>query len=156
TTSESWLSRLMEAVKSVVIGLLLFVGSFPLLWWNDGGAGQTYKSLQQGGAADVSLENDEVDGGEDSKRVNVVGKAITGTTLRDREFGIAVNALQLRRRAEMYQWVESVKTEKKKKVGGGEETTKTYTYTKEWKGEAIDSSRFQEPRGHGNPGGMLI
>ncbi|HEY2737955.1 MAG TPA: TMEM43 family protein, partial [Thermoanaerobaculia bacterium] len=42
--------------------------------------------------------------------------------------------------------------ETRKKLGGGTETTKTYTYTKEWAAEPIDSSRFQRAEGHENPG----
>ena len=40
-------------------------------------------------------------------------------------------------------------------MGGGETTTKTYTYTKEWSDTAIDSSKFKQPGGHANPGMTL-
>jgi hypothetical protein len=32
TTSQGWLSRLMESIKSVLLGLVLFVLAFPLLF----------------------------------------------------------------------------------------------------------------------------
>jgi hypothetical protein len=56
----------------------------------------------------------------------------------------------------MYQWVEEKKSETRKKLGGGEETVTTYDYKKEWKGEPIDSSSFQETAGHDNPGAFPI
>jgi len=52
----------------------------------------------------------------------------------------------------MFQWVENVKTETKDKVGGGSETTKSYSYSKEWHGSPVDSSKFQREEGHQKPG----
>jgi len=156
TTTQGWGSRLMESIKGVAIGLLLFVVSFPLLWWNEGRAVQTFKSLAEGAKAVISVPADKVEPQHEGKLVHVSGKAVTDETLTDPEFGISANALHLARQAEMYQWVESVKTETKKKVGGGEETTKTYSYHREWKSELVDSSKFKEPRDHENPRSMAI
>ncbi|MDO4366637.1 MAG: TMEM43 family protein, partial [bacterium] len=44
-------------------------------------------------------------------------------------------------------------TEEKKNAGGSVTTTKTYTYSKVWSGQAIDSSEFKES-GHDNPGAL--
>src|SRR4051812_752026 len=47
-SSQSWGSRLLESIKSVLIGLVLFVVAFPLLFWNEGRAVHTAKCLAEG------------------------------------------------------------------------------------------------------------
>jgi hypothetical protein len=48
TTRESWLSRLGKAPAGLVIGLVMVVAAFPLLWWNEGRAVHRARSLQEG------------------------------------------------------------------------------------------------------------
>ena len=79
------------------------------------------------------------------------GRASTEDVLADSEFGVSRKAIRLERRVEMYQWGEDSRSEKKKKLGGGEETVTTYSYEKKWSSSLIDSSRFHEPAGHENP-----
>jgi len=71
--------------------------------------------------------------------------------LSDPDFGIAAQGLRLSRTAEMYQWKEESKSETEKKLGGGEETVTTYSYSKVWDDSQIDSSDFKKPDGHQNP-----
>jgi hypothetical protein len=52
----------------------------------------------------------------------------------------------------MYQWIEEEKSETRKKLGGGEETVTTYEYKKDWSSSPVDSSSFQVPAEHENPG----
>jgi len=59
--------------------------------------------------------------------------------------------VRLQRRVEMFQWVESSKSETKQKLGGGEETVTTYSYAKQWKDSLENSAAFQQPAGHENP-----
>src|SRR5207245_2956185 len=59
--------------------------------------------------------------------------------------------LRLSRSVEMYQWKEQTKSETTKKLGGGEETVTTYSYSKVWDDSQIDSSDFKKPDGHQNP-----
>jgi hypothetical protein len=156
SSSTSWFSRLAESIKGVLVGLVLFVLAIPLLWWNEGRAVQTFKSLTEGAGAVVSVQADKVDAANEGKLVHMSGKATTTATVTDPLFGVSANALRLERKAEMYQWKESTKTEKKKKLGGGEETITTYTYSKEWDDSLIKSSEFKEPKGHTNPAAMPV
>ncbi|MCC6806698.1 MAG: TMEM43 family protein [Deltaproteobacteria bacterium] len=145
----------MESIKAVLVGAFLFLVSIPLLWWNEGRAVQTYNSLNEGSGAVVSVPNDKVDAANDGKLVHVTGKAVTTQTLTDPDFGVsAQGALRMSRNVQMYQWVQTEKSEKKKKLGGGEETITTYSYSKDWKSDVVDSSKFKEPRGHQNPAAM--
>lgn len=150
-TSESWFARIGNAIKGVLIGGLLFLVSFPLLFWNEGRAVQTAKSLNEGAKSVVEASADNVDAANEGKFVHLTGEAVTNDTLTDSDFGVSVNAIRLTRDVEMYQWVEDVQTEKKKKLGGSEETVKTYHYQKEWSSYLNDSSNFKDQSGHMNP-----
>ncbi len=152
TSRESWGSRLLGSIKSVLFGLVLFVASFPLLFWNEGRAVRRSQSLKEGVGAVVSVPSDAVNTANEGKLVHVSGAVDTGAPLVDEEFNVQAKALKLVRNVEMYQWKEDEKSETKKKLGGGTETVKTYDYRKDWSDEAIDSSRFQKPEGHENPG----
>ena len=150
-SSTSWFGRIGNAFKGVVIGLVLFVIAFPLLWWNEGRAIRTYKSLKEGAGAVVSVAADLVDPANEGKLVHTSGRAETLETIADAGFAVSAPALKLRRQVEMYQWVEKKSSETRKKLGGGEETVTTYRYEKKWGDDLVDSARFEEPQGHRNP-----
>lgn len=152
-TSQSWFSRIGGAIKGVLVGLLLVVIAFPLLFWNEGRAVHRYKTLKEGAGQVISVPADKVDAANAGKLIHVTGRAETEAILSDPEFGVSVNAIHLKRNVEMYQWKENVSTKEKTKVGGGTETTKTYTYEKVWSDDLIDSGGFKES-GHVNPGSM--
>jgi hypothetical protein len=154
TTTKGWGSRLMDSIKGVAIGGLLFLLSFPLLWWNEGRAVQTYKSLKEGRGAVVDVDAASVAPANENRLVHVSGLATTDETLADPQLGIQLQGIRLVRNVEMYQWVEQQKSEKKKKLGGGEETVTTYSYSKAWKSDVVDSSSFKRQENHENPGAM--
>ncbi len=52
---ESWFGRLRDSCMGIVFGLLFFVVGFPLLFWNEGRAVQTFKTLQEGAGSVVSI-----------------------------------------------------------------------------------------------------
>lgn len=155
TTSKSWFSRIIESIKSVLVGLILFVVSFPILFWNEGRAVKTARSLEEGAGAVVTVAADSVNPGNEGKLVHLSGPVTTDGALLDDAFGVEAQGIKLLRNVEMYQWVEEEKSETRKKLGGGEETVTTYSYKKEWKGEPVDSSSFKEA-GHDNPGAFPI
>lgn len=138
------------------MGIVLFFGSFPLLVWNEGRAIARTKTLQIGAKEVVSIESAPVDPANNGKLVHVTGDASVEETLTDPDFGISATAIKLQRFVEMYQWTEEKETETEKKLGGGEETVTTYSYKKAWSSSAVDSSEFQQPDGHENPGGFPV
>jgi hypothetical protein len=95
-----------------------------------------------------------VDSANEEKLVHLSGTATTDETLADSAFGVSATALRLSRNVEMYQWVEKVETKKTKKAGGKEETTKTYSYVKQWQEGLVSSGDFRKPEGHENPASM--
>ena len=150
-THESWFSRIGSAIKGILVGLILFVMAFPLLFWNEGRAVKTYKTLKEGAGIVVSIISDNIDATNNEKLVHVTGKGDTNAILVDPIFDVSVNALKLERVVEMYQWEEVLESDTKKKLGGGTETVETYTYTKIWSEQTISSTTFQKPTGHQNP-----
>ena len=128
--------------------------SFPLLFWNEGRAVKTYKTLSEGGKVAVTVPSDRVDPAHDGKLVHLSGKADADATLADPLFAVSAKALKLQRGIEMYQWKESKSSTTRKKFGGGSETVTTYDYSKVWSGQPIDSSTFKEATNHQNPGSM--
>lgn len=155
TSSQSWFSRIIGSIKSVLVGLALFIISFPVLFWNEGRAVQTARSLEEGSGAVVSVPADSVDAANEGKLVHVTGP-VSQQPLTDPDLGVQAEGVKLVRNVEMFQWKEEEKSEKKKKLGGSEETVTTYTYEKAWSSDAIDSSSFQEASGHENPGAFPV
>jgi hypothetical protein len=151
TTEQSWFSRLFNSIKSVLFGLVLFVVAFPLLFWNEGRAVRTARSLDEGASSVVSVPADQVNAANEGKLVYVTGQATTTETLSDPEFHVSAPAIKLERRVEMYQWKEAKKSETRNKLGGGTETVTTYSYAKVWSQPLIDSGAFKDPSGHQNP-----
>jgi hypothetical protein len=149
-TGQSWFSRLFDSIKSVLLGIVLFVVAFPVLFWNEGRAVRTAKSLAEGASAVVSVPADTVNAANEGKLVHMTGDATTAETLSDPEFGVSAPAIKLKRRVEMYQWEEQKKSQSKTKLGGGTETVTTYTYRQAWSPSLIDSSSFKHSEGHEN------
>jgi hypothetical protein len=151
---QSWGSRLGASIKGVLFGLVLFFGSFVLLWWNEGRAVRDYQTLNEVKNATVAVSSTTLQAANEGNPVHASGKAETQDELRDPLFQIAEIAIHLRRQVEMYQWEEREERETRKKMGGGTETVIRYDYAKKWSDRLIDSSRFQESGKHENPSQM--
>ncbi len=156
TSGQSWFSRLGGSIKSVLFGLVMFVAAFPVLFWNESRSVRTAKSLSEGLGAVVSVSADSVSAGNDGKLIHVAGPVDTGGEISDPDWNVHAKAIKLIRKVEMYQWKEEEKSETKKKLGGGTETVRTYTYSQEWSNDPIDSSQFEQPEGHENPSGFPV
>ena len=154
TSSQGWLSRLGGAIKGIFVGMIMVIAAFPLLFWNEGRAVKTAKSLDEGAGAVVTTLSEKVDPAKEGKLVHITGRAKSTETLSDPVFGVSANAIALKRKVEMYQWKESSKSETKNKLGGGTETVTTYTYAKEWSESLQDSSKFKNKQGHNNPASL--
>ena len=154
TTNASWGSRLVNSIKSVFFGFVLFVVAFPLLFWNEGRAVQTARSLEEGAGVVASVSADAVDPSNAGRLIHVNGTAKIEDILRDDKFGVSENAVRLTRSVEMYQWVENESSTSETKLGGSEETRTTYTYVQEWSSSRVDSASFQIVEGHQKPTAM--
>ncbi len=153
---EPWVQRLGGALKGVLVGGLLFLLGVPLLWWNEGRAVTTARSLAEGAAAVRSVAADLVDAANDGRLVHLSGVASPHGQVVDPQFGIAVDAIRLRRTVEMYQWREDSRSEERTRAGGGTERVTTTSYSTVWSSSLVDSSDFKSPVEHRNPGAFPV
>jgi uncharacterized membrane protein YecN with MAPEG domain len=155
-TSQSWFSRLGESIKSVGVGLIIFIAAFPVLWKNEGCAVKIAQGLTEGAGAVISLPAPKVDTANNGKLVHFTGDATTSDILSDPTMGISENAIRLVRTVQMYQWKEVTSSKTEKKLGGGTETRTEYRYEKGWSESVINSNNFKVQAGHTNPAAMEI
>ena len=146
TTQTSWGSRLGGAFKGIVTGIVLVVVGTVLLYWNEGRTVKTGGAINEARSVAVRAEDiSRADPALAGKVIYATGRADTQDVLTDPIFGVSAPAINISRRVEYYQWQEHSRQEKRKKLGGGEETVTTYTYTREWVGGPIDSGAFRDP-----------
>jgi hypothetical protein len=153
-SEQSWFGRLAGAIKGIVFGFIIFIVAFPVIFWNEGRAVKTYRTLKEGARVVVPIAEDRVDPANEGKLVHLTGMTATKDILEDGEFGIAANAIKLKRTVQMYQWKENKSTEERKKLGGGTTSETTYSYQKVWSDNIIDSSHFKRPQEYVNPTNM--
>jgi hypothetical protein len=150
-TTQSWGSKIAGGLIGLVLGPVLVVGACGALFWNEGRAVQTARSLTEGAAIVVDVPPSPVSLANQGLLVHVTGEMKAVTKLADADFAVTANAVRLIRDVAMYQWQEESKSETRKTAGGGEETVTTYTYRREWSGRPIDSTKFKQPGLHENP-----
>ena len=156
-TTTSYGGRLKNALSGVGMGFLMLIAGTVLLFWNEGRTVKTTKMLKEAQGVCVELPGIEaVDAEYNGKMIHASGFAATEDILTDGQFDISVNAIKLSRYAEYYQWVEHEQSETKDKVGGGQETITTYTYSKEWVSSPQNSSSFEDPAYRGIDNDVLL
>lgn len=146
TTRRGWGSRLISSIGGIFFGILLFFGSFIVLWTNEGRTDMS-RIAAQSTAVSASSINPATDG----ELIAASGRLASDETLGDPGYLAAGPYIHLERQVEMYAWVERSRSVTQRDIGGGETTTTEYTYERSWTANPPDSSRFQEPSGHFNP-----
>ncbi len=136
----------MEVGRGLILGILMVLGSVPLLYWNEG---RTIKSQVAFGEEATSFhsvtDSSQVNPANDGKLVHVTGRPTTEEVLSDAEFGMSAQAIRLKRQAEIYQWMEF-----------GTSTTdpdapRPLQYFKVWRLRPWPSDHFWYREGHQNP-----
>ena len=149
TNKISFGQNIKNSLSGMILGLILFVASFIVLWINEGhNVAQIYKANYMAKNA-VEISAESINRENDNKLIQVSGKAITDVTLTDGLITVP-NAFVLKRDVEMYQWDEDVETQTQDELGGGTTETKTYSYKKVWSSNQINSDNFKKP-GYNNP-----
>ena len=139
-------TRVGNSFKAIGTGFILFCIGTALLWWNEGRTVKTEKMLEEVGGAYVEMENpNKKDASLDGELICGSALATTEDSLSDKQFGVGAKAIALHRRVEYYQWVEESNESSEDKLGGKEVTTTTYTYSKKWVSQPIESSNFKDP-----------
>ena len=134
-------------VLSILIGGILLPLALALLWKNERRlvAVAEFVAKAQAELRPVTLEK-PLDENEFSL-VSGSGETENRQPIDDLEFGASVeNSYRLIRKVEMYQWVETVTTEKQ-----GEETRTVFNYHQEWVGYPVNAIEFHDYHDHWNP-----
>lgn len=145
TETTGFLGNMGKSIMAVPIGILLFFLSFVVFWKTEGRTdwSKVAKSSVEVPAATAS--------GQDGNFVSITGPLTATEKLGDPEFLAPGDWIKLYRSPQMYAWVETVKSDSKKKVGGKTKTTKTYTYDTKWTTSPKSASDFKVTAGHENP-----
>ena len=151
TEHTSWFERIKNALVGILVGLVLIPASIVGIFWNEGRAVTTSRSLKEGAGLVVSVDAAKVDPANQGKLVHVAGPAAAAAKLKDPDLAVSAEALRLVRVVEMYQWKERRETETKTNVGGSETKVTRYYYDKVWAEGRNNSSSFKQPSGHENP-----
>ncbi len=126
-------SRIGSSFGGILIGLLLFVASFVVLFWNEGRT-----DLSVIARTSTPIASEEVSAEAHGQFVSTTGDVLTEEVFGDELFLKPGNYLSMQRRAEMYAWVEKTSTNTETNLGGSQ-----------------DSSKFRYPEDHTNPGMMF-
>ena len=155
TTNTSWFSRLGGAIKGVLVGFALILGSIILLSWNEGRSIQSIRTNNEGAKVVLPVAADRVDPANEGKLIHLSAPAVAEGQRVDDQLGVTADGLLLARSVEYFQWVEKSQSETRTKLGGGQETVTTYSYATEWTNTPQDSSSFNQQQGHQNPAATL-
>lgn len=142
--SPGCFARVKDSIAKLGIGIVMILISFPLLFWNEGRAVKRAEDLEFGRGAVESVDASKV-ADKDGALVHVSGDLTVTSPAKDPKFGVAEDAVALKRTVEMYQWEE--KTDKEKR---GDKTVTTYRYIETWSDREINSGSFQKS-GYDNP-----
>ncbi|XP_023176300.2 transmembrane protein 43 homolog [Drosophila hydei] len=134
-------------------GLGLFVAGSVVLYWNEGRAVHTMLALDEAYADIYSMQftEEEQEMSFENRIVHLSGPIICGEPLTEPDYNIQLMAVKLRRRVQMYQWVEETVEHNFGETVGTESDTRSYYYTREWRDKIVESRHFYNPHGHTNP-----
>jgi len=139
-----------NALCGACVGLLLVVGSLPLLAWNEHGSVAQEAALAELRAA---VAEPGYTGAAGALRAELAGRAVhaagplrVDAPAADAAFGVAPpRALRVRRLPEVWRTEERPHTTTRRTAGGGEESVTTFSYETLWAPTLADSSRFRDP-----------
>jgi hypothetical protein len=147
TTRTSWGSKIVGSIKGIFTGIILFIVSFGVLYWNEGRID----------VSDIAKNSVEIEANEISAEADGEFVSLTGTLSSEEQLGDGLylkpgDYLAVSRSVEVYSWEEHTETTTEKNLGGSETHETTYTYTKDWTSTPSATSSFEYPEDHENVG----
>lgn len=143
-SSMSVSDQLKKSWFTAIFSSILFAIGMCLLFWNEGKAVKVAHSLDEALNNVVIFSNPaDFDNEYEGRLVYVSGLIEVLEPLTEPDYGIIVDSIKLKRRVQMFQWIE-IKEER-------DNYPDDYYYTTEWKDKLIDSDRFYIRFGHENP-----
>ena len=151
TRTVGYGSRLKNSLTGIPMGFLLFIAGTCLLFWNEGRTVKMVQTIEQAEKEYMELGDvNTINAAAEGKLTHSSGTASTDDMLTDDLFpDVSGNYMRLERKAEYYQYVEQKHEQRRDKLGGGEEIITTYTYSRKWVNEPVNSSDFHDPQYRG-------
>lgn len=132
-----------------VVGLLLFVVSLPLLWWNHG-------RVDLGKLARTAVSATAPSRDLDEHLVAVSGSLCCAAPVGDPPYLAPGDYLAVDRVVEVWSWRETSETRSRQRSDGTTETYRADVYERVWATDPQVSAGFRQPAGHGNPSMPLV
>ncbi|MCU0606453.1 MAG: TMEM43 family protein [Candidatus Edwardsbacteria bacterium] len=145
-SKTGWGGNIKNALVGALIGILLFFGSFIVLWQNEGRT-----NMAKVAAKTTAVPAERAEPASDGRAVSLTGALTAAEPLGDPKFLKPGPYIALERRVEMFAWVEEKETKEKQNTGGSTTRETTYRYKQDWTGDPGDSRDFKHPEGHANP-----
>ncbi|XP_047035160.1 transmembrane protein 43 homolog [Helicoverpa zea] len=138
------------------LSLILFCGVTYFLLWAENQTIQSNLMLEELVSAAESID---VHTGDEAARyegrvVHIVGPLRILEPISEPDYNIQVQAVKLRKRVQMYQWIEETTEQENFLSEPADESRKTYWYHKDWRDYVVESSLFYIRPGHHNPPSM--
>ena len=147
----------MNILKSALFGLVLVIGACILLFWAEGRAVKTARSLEEGKGLVAEVDAAKIDAGNDGKLVHITGDAVPQDVPGDLRLGVeAKGAVSLTRLVEMLQWKEISKEMERTASDGSKTKSTVYDYNTVWSSTPIESSKFKTAAAPNNPPMPLV
>ena len=145
-THHSLGGNIFRSIKSFFVGIILLVISFPILWWNEG-------RLDVSTIAKTAtvITPDGAGGKGEGSLIAVTAGLATDDTSADPDFLKPATHIAIKRKSEMFAWVEKKESHERQNLGGSSDTVTTYTYETKWTDDPQKSQDFADPEEHTNP-----
>jgi hypothetical protein len=137
--------NLIESIKGVLIGIVMFIGAFPILYMNEG-----CTDMSEVAKTAIVVKADSPGSSGEGKLVSATADLKVDEAVGDPEMLAPGQYVKLHRRAEMYAWHEKKTKTEKKKLGGGTDIITNYSYEMVWT-ETPESSDGFHDKGYDNP-----
>lgn len=149
----NFLDHLRAQWFAALFGCILYITAIAILFWNEGRAVNNAMSLDEAMSnVYIANANHPIDPSLEGRLIHITGKLTTGEPLTEPDYGIQVLAVKLKRRVQMYQWIEEeVEYKYGESVATIEGNDRTYYYSMDWRDNIVDSSMFYIRSGHNNP-----
>ncbi|XP_048481836.1 transmembrane protein 43 homolog [Plutella xylostella] len=147
---QTWLTTLLSMV--------LFAGVTYFLIWAESQTIRSNLMLEElvSAAVTVDVHSDDEVSRLEGRVVHTVGPLRILEPITEPDYNIQVQAVKLRKRVQMYQWIEETSDQEHFLTEPGDESQKTYWYHKDWRDYVVDSNLFYIRPGHENPTSMPL
>lgn len=136
-----------NSFSGVVLGVILFLLSFVVLYWNEGRADMSDVAKR---AVVIQANGVQANTAYEDQLVSASGTVTADPRIGDDLYLEPGPYLVVERKVDVYAWVEKSETVTTTRSDGTETSETNYTYVMEWTSTPPDSDEFHEPEGHAN------